>query len=78
MAQLHFVEGSQDDSRCGDIVFVHGLHGHWRGTWTNDAGEFWPTWLAAEIPQAGIWSVEYDAAWLGWTGAAMPILHRAR
>src|SRR5262249_14609615 len=49
----------------------------WRDTWVHPAGGFWPAWLATDFPGLGIWSVEYDAAWLGWTGTAMPIVHRA-
>jgi hypothetical protein len=28
------------------IVFVHGLMGNARSTWTSDAGTYWPTMLA--------------------------------
>ena len=30
------------------IIFVHGLGGSKRGTWTHSKGKFWPMWLREE------------------------------
>jgi len=30
------------------IIFVHGLGGSKRGTWTDSNGNFWPAWLCEE------------------------------
>jgi hypothetical protein len=50
--------------------------GDLRGTWTNDAGEFWPLWLAADFPEADVWSLGYNAALSAWTEESMPLADR--
>lgn len=50
------VHGSENPSRHGDVVFVHGLNGHPIRTWQREANEiaFWPRWLGADCPNLGI------------------------
>ena len=44
-----------------DIVFIHGLGGDGRKTWTHSKSEeFWPDFLAKDIPNARIMSYSYD------------------
>ena len=67
---LHKVEPHRADARA-DIVFVHGLGGDHRGTWMHDEDDdesFWPAWLAKEMPDTNIWSLEYPSALSGWKG----------
>jgi hypothetical protein len=46
----------------GSIVFVHGLNGHWKRTWTARNQAFWPAdFLPEMVPQARIFSYGYDA-----------------
>ena len=42
------IPGSSRTGRT-NIVFVHGLGGSCRGTWTSDDRSFWPLWLS-EVP----------------------------
>jgi len=51
-----------------DIIFVHGLGGHWRQTWAADLSEdsYWPKWLAERLPTTQIWSLEYEANRSDW------------
>ena len=45
-----------------DIVFVHGLGGHWRETWTHDNNTFWPQdLLPNDVPGAHIFSYGYPS-----------------
>ena len=45
-----------------DIIFVHGLNGDIRATWTHDNGVFWPKdLLPASMPGARILSYGYDS-----------------
>lgn len=73
---LQVSSGSRDNA-AADVVFVHGLQGDPRGTWTNRNGGFWPSWLAEDNADLAVWSVGYEAPASGWTGTAMPLFDRA-
>ncbi|MEH2121358.1 AAA-like domain-containing protein [Nostoc sp.] len=81
MTGLIKISGCDNPKRCGDVIFVHGLGGHARGTWhpqelRND-DNFWLTWLAQERPDLGIWSFGYKAESFEWRGSTMPLFDRA-
>jgi hypothetical protein len=48
-----------------DVIFVHGLGGSSRGTWTHPKGGFWPTWLQEKrgLENLRISTFGYDANW---------------
>ncbi|KAI0540426.1 hypothetical protein GGR58DRAFT_146121 [Xylaria digitata] len=63
---LHMIH--QPDYAVLDIIFVHGLGGHSRKTWSknHDPSLFWPgLWLPLEpdIGNARMFTFGYDAAW---------------
>ncbi|MFD6066616.1 FxSxx-COOH system tetratricopeptide repeat protein [Amycolatopsis lurida] len=61
-----------------DVVFVHGLDGDARESWsTKRKDSFWPEWLGRDIDGLAVWSLGYDAASSRWLGHAMPIQDRA-
>lgn len=62
--------------RIGDVVFVHGLNGKLRETWSSKNG-FWPEWLAEDCLNIDVWSFGYQASATGGPGAAMALLDRA-
>ena len=74
MSEVLRVGGTENPNRLGDVVFVHGLNGDPRSTWTSPGDAFWPDWIATEWPLLGIWSVGYEAAASGWLGSAMPLV----
>lgn len=76
---LVVVGGTENPERLGDVVFVHGLAGDPRATWTyqDSADGFWPGWLARDCPDLGVWSVGYEVAVSAWQGVAMPLFDRA-
>ncbi|MDZ7956240.1 AAA-like domain-containing protein [Nostoc sp. DedQUE09] len=81
MTGLIKISGCDNPKRCGDVIFVHGLGGHARGTWhpqelRND-DNFWLTWLGQERPDLGIWSFGYKAEPFEWRGSTMPLFDRA-
>lgn len=64
---------------AADIVFVHGLGGDWKETWTATNGAFWPEWVAREpLEKCRVWCLHYPAAATAWTGNAMPLPGRAK
>ncbi|KAI1275372.1 hypothetical protein F5Y07DRAFT_174872 [Xylaria sp. FL0933] len=67
---LHVIH--QPDSHYIDIIFVHGLGGHSRRTWSknHDASLFWPQlWLPFEpgFENSRLFTFGYDADWRGAT-----------
>ena len=73
--------GTEDETRRGDVVFVHGLGGDGRGTWhpeeKKDDDNFWPFWLGEDLGHVGIWSLAYEVEPTRWKGSAMPLVERA-
>jgi hypothetical protein len=51
-----------------NLIFVHGLGGSARGTWTHpkNARAFWPAWLSEieDLKDARVFAYGYDADWL--------------
>jgi pimeloyl-ACP methyl ester carboxylesterase len=61
-----------------DVVFIHGLDGDARKTWSRKEKEsFWPKWLAEEFVDVAVWTVDHDAWSSGWRGRSMPMQDRA-
>jgi len=61
-----------------NVIFVHGLNGDPRGTWTSPPrGVVWPKWLAEDIEGLAVWSVGYEAPVSNWSGSAMELSDRA-
>lgn len=76
---LQKIAGCDDDTRGIDIVFIHGLGGDAWTTWMadkDDIGTFWPNWIAAELPQAGLWTLGYAAEGSKWKEESMPLADR--
>ncbi len=57
----------------GHAIFVHGLGGDYRSTFTNRNGEYWPDWIAEENPGLWVWAYSYQAPMLNWFGTALPL-----
>ncbi|MFG1888116.1 esterase/lipase family protein [Micromonospora sp. NPDC049051] len=61
-----------------DLVFLHGLDGDARQSWSTGApGTFWPQWLAEDIDGVAAWTADYDAWSSRWRGHSMSIPDRA-
>lgn len=63
-------------AKCS-AVFLHGLDGDIRDTWSAGPDVFWPKWLADEIVDLAVYSVGYEASASAWFGTAMPLQDRA-
>ena len=79
MADLLAVSNTGSPDRVADVVFLHGLNGDARSTWTTPTTPdgFWPGWLGAELHEVGIWSVAYDVRSTSWAGYSMALIDRA-
>ena len=60
-----------------DIVFVHGLKGDARATWQGQGDDgvanFWPDWVAADLPGVRVWSAGYPTTLTNWFDVTLPI-----
>ncbi len=78
MTILLNIGNGEDPNRVGDVVFLHGLNGDPKGTWSHGPEEgFCPSWLAMDCPKLGVWSIGYNVAASSWKGTAMPLFDRA-
>ncbi|MEY9138542.1 pimeloyl-ACP methyl ester carboxylesterase [Bradyrhizobium diazoefficiens] len=76
--KIHLISQARPEAAV-DVVFIHGLGGHYRTTWEADkaTATFWPEWIAEDIPEACVWSAQYPAdpaKWLGGRGDSLPLL----
>jgi hypothetical protein len=72
---LHLCSGA--DARL-DVLFVHGLTGTPKETWTNADGAFWPKWLCADLPGVSVYTLGYPASMFGkWAKKEMDLHERA-
>jgi pimeloyl-ACP methyl ester carboxylesterase len=73
------IVGCANADREMDVVFVHGLGGDAKQTWHPNGKpmDFWPKWIGEELPQIGVWSIDYEAAKTKWTGDALALPDRA-
>ncbi|NEP76829.1 MAG: hypothetical protein F6K39_00700 [Okeania sp. SIO3B3] len=75
------ISGCDNQNRTGDVIFVHGFDGDPRKTWhpqeKSDDDNFWPAWLGEDLPDMGIWSLEYNLKSFEWKNITMPLADRA-
>lgn len=73
------IANTTNADRRADIVFIHGLNGDSLGTWINKTTKFyWPSELGKELPDLGIWALNYDAHTSAWGGSTMSIESRSK
>jgi len=80
-SQLHKVANCDCADRIGDVIFVHGLGGDAFSTWhpqgKKDDQQSWLFWLGQDLPNVGIWSLDYEVEPSAWRGNTMPMTDRA-
>ncbi|WP_050402607.1 esterase/lipase family protein [Bradyrhizobium embrapense] len=76
--KLHRVSHAEKQGLV-DLIFVHGIGGNPRSTWTDDSNSYgWLNWLDEDRADLNVYTIEYESApseWLG--GQSMPIYDRA-
>jgi hypothetical protein len=58
---LGLLDVHQPQSPTADLIFIHGLGGHRRRTWTNNSQRFWLPWLENHLQDVRISTYGYDA-----------------
>jgi len=79
MAEISILYDPPEPSNGPDVIFVHGLGGHFKSTWMSNVGKgetCWPVWVG-EDAKVRVWSVGYDADLSKWTASAMPLPDQA-
>lgn len=73
------VSKSSAEEALGDVIFIHGLDGDQRGTWTSSdpTRSYWPLMLSEELPRIRVFSLGYKVHSTSWTGNTMPLVDRA-
>lgn len=81
MSEIIQISGCKNPERIGDVIFVHGLGGDARNTWhpenSGTGDQFWPAWLGQDLPDVGVWSLQYEVEPYAWKGSTMPLTDRA-
>lgn len=76
--ELFFKKVCGQESRKFDILFIHGLTGDPKETWTSEAGDYWPSWLCEDFPGASVYSLGYPASLFEkWAKKEMDLFERA-
>ena len=78
LAGVELQNGSPNSDREADIVFVHGLGGHFHSTWhpqeSKTDRDFFPSWLAQDFDRFSIWSIGYDADPVSFNQNDLPLV----
>ncbi|MCE7886902.1 MAG: hypothetical protein DYH13_05280 [Alphaproteobacteria bacterium PRO2] len=81
--ELIFTKVCGPDNSKLDIIFVHGLTGDPKGTWTVSHGKkqedvFWPEWICEKFPEVSIYTLGYPSSiFEKWAKKEMDIFERA-
>ncbi|MGK7893548.1 MAG: SAVED domain-containing protein [Xenococcus sp. (in: cyanobacteria)] len=78
MSKLHLLTPNITESSIVDVIFVHGLNGHFQDTWNyKRLKKFYKEdrfWANSSI---AFWSLSYEAKPSNWMGNTMPLSDRA-
>lgn len=79
MANLKLEARSRKPTRM-NIIFIHGLGSNSKKCWENESKppDFWIKWLAHDLHDVSVWTIQYEAAVSRWSKeSAMSLADRA-
>jgi protein SERAC1 len=76
--QLERVASVERPHSTSDVLFVHGLGGDGRETWTAASDAFWPLWIFEDLKTVKVWTLEYPASMFGSANGSLVISDQAK
>jgi len=61
-----------------DVIFVHGLGGDGKETWTGGSDAYWPLWIFEDLKTTEVWTLEYPASMFGSANGSLVISDQAK
>jgi pimeloyl-ACP methyl ester carboxylesterase len=61
-----------------DVIFVHGLGGDGRATWSAAPDAFWPLWIFDDLQTIEVWTLEYPASMFGSANGSLVVSDQAK
>ncbi|MCP4219139.1 MAG: alpha/beta fold hydrolase [bacterium] len=77
-SNLYLAEGAPEKGMRADVVFVHGLGGDYKNTWSH-GDDYFPRLLQEALPHVRVWALDYPAYMTKWGGKGgnMGLYYRA-
>jgi protein SERAC1 len=76
--QLKRVASVERPHSTADVIFVHGLGGDGRETWSAASDSFWPLWLFDDLRTVEVWTLEYPSSMFGSANGSLVISDQAK
>jgi pimeloyl-ACP methyl ester carboxylesterase len=76
--RLEKVTAIERPHATGDVIFVHGLGGDGRVTWSAASDAFWPLWIFDDLQTINVWTLEYPASIFGSANGSLVISDQAK
>jgi protein SERAC1 len=76
--RLERVAAVERPHATADVIFVHGLGGDGRETWTAAPDAFWPLWIFDDLKTVEVWTLEYPASIFGSANGSLVISDQAK
>jgi hypothetical protein len=84
MTETFFVARVGDTGGTADVIFIHGLTGHAKTTWSypdsdEPSGPLWPKWIKEYIPGLNVYMLNYPSSlFRQWSKKEMSLFERAK
>lgn len=76
--RLERVASVERPHSTADVIFVHGLGGDGKDTWSASTDSFWPLWIFEDLKTVEVWTLEYPASMFGSANGSLVISDQAK